>query len=93
MGFSGLNRLMDDRAGAILVSVILGLGLAALFRRACRGDGCVVVRPPKGDDVNKFVYKVSGDCYKYTPYGVPCTGGVVGVGVGVGVGAAEEGGA
>jgi hypothetical protein len=72
MGFSGLNRLMGDRVGAIVVSVILGLGLAALFRRACKGDGCVVVRAPKGDDVGRYFYKLEDDCYKYTPYAAPC---------------------
>jgi hypothetical protein len=67
-----IKNIMEDRTGSIVISVILGLGLAALFRRACTGGSCVVIKAPKADELNKFYYKVDSDCYKYTPYVVDC---------------------
>ena len=67
-----LKRVMTDPFGKILVSVILGLGLAALFRRVCTADGCIVVRAPSAKEVDNYVYKIDTSCYKYTPNVVPC---------------------
>lgn len=69
---TAVGKMMQDDTGSIIISVILGFGLAAIFRRACTGDRCIVVKAPKIDDVNKFVYKVDQDCFKYSPYVVPC---------------------
>ena len=70
-----IGSFLHSRTGSIIVSIVLGLGLAALFRRACNGDNCVVVKAPKSEDVNKYYYKVQESCYKYTPYMVSCDGG------------------
>jgi hypothetical protein len=76
-----VKKLLDDNFGSIVVSVILGLGLAALFRKACSGDGCIVVKAPKAADVNRYYYKIDADCFKYSPEVVPCpsSGDEVGV--------------
>lgn len=65
-------KALNTPTGSIVVSVILGLGLAAIFRRACKGDRCIVIKGPMPADINKFVYKIEDDCYKYTPYAVHC---------------------
>jgi hypothetical protein len=67
-----LKKVMDDPIGRIIISVLLGLGLAALFRRACTGDSCVVIKAPKNDEVSRYYFKVHSDCYKYTPVVVSC---------------------
>lgn len=70
------KKIMSDPFGAILVSVILGLGLAAIFRKVCDGDGCVVIRAPDQKELDDHVYRIgSGDnaaCYKYRSNEVPC---------------------
>ena len=66
------DRIMHDRFGGILVSVILGLGLAAMFRRVCTGDGCLVVKAPSAKEIDDYVYRIENSCYKYTPNVVPC---------------------
>jgi hypothetical protein len=68
-----IKRILHDRFGCIMISVILGLGLAAVFRRVCTGDGCVVVKAPSAKDINEYVYQIDSSCYKYTPSVVPCT--------------------
>ena len=58
--------------GSIIISVILGLGLAALFRRACKGKECVIVKAPPTNDTNNYVYKIDDDCYKYHKTAAQC---------------------
>lgn len=67
-----IRNIMQNEAGAIVVSVLLGLGLAALFRSACTGNNCIVIQGPDPAEVSKHVYKVKDGCYTYTPYVTPC---------------------
>ena len=68
-----VRKIMQDDVGSMVVSVILGLGLAALFQRACKGDACRVIKAPKMSEVQRHVYQVDADsCYKYTPEVIPC---------------------
>lgn len=67
-----LERVFEQKTGAILVSILLGLGLAAMFRRSCSGSSCVVVKSPDLKAIEGNVYKVNNDCYKYSPEIVPC---------------------
>lgn len=67
-----IANLLDDPYGRIAVSVILGLGLATLLRQTCKGSSCVIVHGPPLRDVQRYVYKVDDDCFKYTPYASKC---------------------
>ena len=67
-----MKKVMTDNGGSILISVLLGLGLAAVFKRVCHGDGCVVIKSPNMSEIKKHVYKIDSDCYKYTPESIPC---------------------
>ena len=67
-----IKRALTDNFGSIIISVILGLGLAAVFRRVCSGDGCIVVKAPSAKELNDHVYRIDQSCYKYTPNVVPC---------------------
>lgn len=67
-----LKKLMDSEFGAITVSVLLGLGLAALFRSACKDGKCVVIDSPAKEDTDKYYYKIDSECYKYTPVATKC---------------------
>jgi hypothetical protein len=66
------KQFMATEKASILVSVIIGFGLATLFRRACKGRGCVIVKSPPLKDLNKYLYRIDGKCYKYRPYAVSC---------------------
>lgn len=59
---------LDSPAGSIFLSVLLGLGLAALFRKACTGNNCIVIHTgPQRDEIESVFYKVNNDCFKYQP--------------------------
>jgi hypothetical protein len=67
-----LEKAFKNNTGAIMISVILGLGLAAMFRKSCTGNNCVVVKSPDMKDIENSVYRVNDNCFKYTPQIVAC---------------------
>lgn len=69
---SNISEVLNSKVGSIIISIILGLGLAALFRKACNDNKCIVIKGPNVEDVNKFFYKIEEDCYKYSPVFTEC---------------------
>jgi hypothetical protein len=67
-----IDNVMSSDLGQILISIILGLGLASFFRKVCKNGRCIVVKGPKLDDIKKHVYKIDNECYKYTPQSTKC---------------------
>ena len=64
MAFS-FEKILSNRTGQIIVSIILGLGLASLFRKVCNGRNCIVIRGPKPSEMNNNIYQIDNECYKY----------------------------
>lgn len=62
-----LDRLFYRESGQILVSIIFGVALAFMFRKVCKGEHCIVIQPPPLEDIDKYVYKVNNECYRYVP--------------------------
>lgn len=58
----------------MLISAVLGLGLATVFRRACVGGTCYVVHGPAVEHVTGHVWRVDEKCYRYEPYPAECDG-------------------
>lgn len=69
---SPVETVLTSPAGSIVVSILLGLGLAAVFRKACKGKHCVVVKAPPRRETDDYCYKVDQDCYRYSPRVTPC---------------------
>lgn len=67
-----VKRIMNDNGGSIIISVILGLGLAAMFRKACQGNSCLVIKAPSPRDVDDKIFRLDSHCYKYSPEVIPC---------------------
>jgi hypothetical protein len=60
------RRLLNTYLGKILISILLGLGLATLFRKVCKDKNCIVFNGPVLSDVDGKIYKVDNKCYQYT---------------------------
>ena len=67
-----ISKFMESKLGQIVISIILGFGLATIFRKVCKDGSCVVIKGPRPSDVSQYYYKLHDDCYKYTPYITPC---------------------
>ena len=60
-----LQKVMHTKYGQILISIILGLGFASLFRKGCDELNCLKFIAPKISTVEKTAYKHDNNCYKF----------------------------
>ena len=61
-----LSKFLHTENGKIIMSMILGFGLATMFRMTCQGKNCVIFRAPGIDEIQDKVFKHDGSCYKYS---------------------------
>ena len=67
-----LKRLLYTEFGQILISVMLGLGLATIFREACEGKNCLIFNGPVINEIDGKIYKFGEYCHKYVLNPVSC---------------------
>jgi hypothetical protein len=67
-----LSKFVHSPSGRILMSVILGIGLASLFRIVCKDKNCIIFKAPPLDDIDVKVYKFNDKCYTYKSSSVKC---------------------
>jgi len=67
-----LSRFLHTGHGRIIMSVLLGFGLATLFRTVCKGKNCIIVKAPEFEEVNGKIFKHDGKCYTYKSEGTKC---------------------
>lgn len=60
-----LKRLIYSDVGRIVISIILGLGLATLFRRVCKERDCLVFHAPEMNKIKGQVFKFKDKCYQF----------------------------
>jgi len=60
------KRLLYTDLGRIFISIILGLGLATLFRKVCTDKSCIRFNGPIISDLEDKIYKHGEKCYKYS---------------------------
>ncbi len=70
-----LDTILEKRPGQIIVSVILGLGLAIIFSRACIGRNCIVIRGPNPAVIDNKIYQFNNECYLFKPNMITCEKG------------------
>ncbi len=68
-----LKIILKTEIGAIVISVLIGLGFAAMFRKACEGGSCTDHVAPADKDVEKKIFGFNGECYIYNKEGTTCT--------------------
>lgn len=59
-------RLFYTPMGRVLLSMILGIGLATLFRKVCTDKNCIVFNGPVISEFENKIFKHGEKCYKYT---------------------------
>ena len=60
-----LKRLIYSDVGRIVISIILGLGLATLFRKVCKERDCLVFHAPKLNKIKNQVFKFKDKFYQF----------------------------
>jgi hypothetical protein len=60
-----VKRLLTSSFGKIIISVLMGLGLASLFQKVCKDNSCLIFNGPVISEINGKTYKFGEMCYKY----------------------------
>ncbi len=60
-----LRRLIYSDVGKYVISILLGLGLATLFRKVCNDRSCLVFHAPHIDKIRGQVFNFDGKCYTF----------------------------
>lgn len=67
-----LIEVFKSKESLILLSIILGFGLATMFKRVCKDQTCIVIKGPPMKEINNTIYRIDDACYKYTPEATKC---------------------
>jgi hypothetical protein len=66
MEIQSLLKKLNTPVGRIIISVLLGLGLASIFRNSCYSKKeCIAFTAPKMSDIENQVYKFNDKCYTF----------------------------
>jgi hypothetical protein len=67
-----IRRLITGVFGRSIISILLGLGLATLFRKVCNDRNCLVFKAPKIDKIDNQIFEFDDKCYKFTKKATTC---------------------
>lgn len=56
----------------VIFSFLLGLGLAAILRPACKGDQCLTLKAPPMKDMKEATFQLGNKCYQFEIENVEC---------------------
>ena len=68
-----LKRVLHTDNGKLLIAVILGLGLATLFRKSCSNKECMDFKGPHLDEIKGKIFKYENECYTFKPNPTKCS--------------------
>lgn len=67
-----LRRLLYGPVGKYVIPIILGLGLATLFRKVCKGRSCLVFHAAPFNKIKNQVFQYNDKCYKFDEVAKTC---------------------
>ena len=67
-----LSKFVNSNTGRNVMSIILGIGLATLFRTMCNGKNCIIIKAPPLEEIDDKIYKFDNKCYKLEKTAVKC---------------------
>jgi len=66
------KRLLNTDLGRFFISILLGLGLATLFRKVCKDKNCITFHGPMLSEIDGKIYKNGDKCYKFSHEQAQC---------------------
>lgn len=67
-----IRRILYSEFGKYMISIILGLGVATLFRKVCKDRSCLVFKAPSIEKIGDQVFKYNNKCYKFNETATSC---------------------
>ena len=56
-----IKKIIGSKSGIIILSAVLGLGLACIFKMSCDSNNCIVYKAP---EYEKKIIKYNDKCYE-----------------------------
>ena len=66
------DNFFKNKYSKIILGLLWGFGIACIFRCACNGRKCIIVKAPKQSDVINNIYSHDDKCYKYKTVSTEC---------------------
>jgi hypothetical protein len=60
-----IKRFVNSEFGRIAMSILLGLGLATLFRKVCTGRNCLIIKGCSFEKIQDNTFKYNDKCYTF----------------------------
>lgn len=70
--FKSLSRLINSDGGKVIISIILGIGLATLFKKACNDRNCLVFKSPSLSNIKGQIFKDGDNCVTFEENNIKC---------------------
>jgi hypothetical protein len=67
------GKFLHTENGKYIMSILLGFGLASLFRTVCKDKNCLIFHAPPLDQFKDKIYKSNGKCVKYNSVPTKCS--------------------
>ena len=71
MGFN-IVKFINSTKGRYVLSILLGLGLATLFRKACNSRNCLIFKAPDLDKIKGKIFNHDNKCYEFHEESTSC---------------------
>ena len=66
------GKFVHTKTGKYVMSMLLGFGLASLFRTVCKDKNCILFQAPPLEEIKDKIYGHENKCYKYTATPAKC---------------------
>ena len=66
------GKFVHTKNGKYIMSVLLGFGLASLFRTICKEKNCLIFHAPPLEEISEKIYNYDNKCYKYVAISTKC---------------------
>ncbi len=63
---------MYTKLGQSIISIVLGLGMASLFRNFCKDKDCFEFKGGPFTEIVEHTYKYNDSCYKFKEHAIKC---------------------
>jgi hypothetical protein len=70
------GKFVHTQTGKLIMSILLGFGLASLFRTVCKNKECLIFHAPPLEQIQDKIYKNGDKCVKYSPVPTKCNADV-----------------
>jgi hypothetical protein len=66
------GKFVHTKTGKTLMSILMGFGLATIFRSVCKNRRCLIFHAPPLEELKDKIYKFDNKCYSYSTVQTKC---------------------